>query len=65
MDEQIGDGAGRAEIAGTASALVAAVDLSPACAPELVAEVEAARAYRLRARSANTLRAYASDWSQS
>ncbi|EZP68587.1 Phage integrase [Novosphingobium resinovorum] len=64
MDKQIGDGAGRAEIAGTANVLVPAGGLSPACAPELVAEVEAARTYRLRARSANTLRAYASDWSQ-
>jgi site-specific recombinase XerD len=64
VDEQIGDGAGRAEIAGTASALVSADDLSPACAPELVAEVEAARSYRLRSRSANTLRAYVSDWRQ-
>ncbi|MEE4454447.1 tyrosine-type recombinase/integrase [Novosphingobium resinovorum] len=64
MDEPIDDGAGRPEIAGTANALVPAGDLSPACAPELVAEVEAARAYRLRSRSANTLRAYASDWRQ-
>jgi hypothetical protein len=64
MDEPIADGAGRGKIAGTASALVAAGGLSPASTPELLAEVEAARTYRLRARSANTLRAYASDWSQ-
>ncbi|MEG8222904.1 tyrosine-type recombinase/integrase [Sphingomonas sp. HH69] len=64
MDKQIDDGAGRPEIAGTAGALVAAGDLPPACAPELAAEVEAARSYRMRARSANTLRAYASDWRQ-
>jgi len=64
MDKQIGDGAGRPERTGSANVLVAVGDLSPASAPELVAEVEAARAYRLRARSANTLRAYASDWHQ-
>ena len=64
MDQQSGEGAGRAELAGTANALVAAGDLSPASTPELVAEVEAARSYRLRSRSANTLRAYASDWRQ-
>ncbi|WP_404478997.1 tyrosine-type recombinase/integrase [Novosphingobium sp. BL-52-GroH] len=64
MDQQIGDGAGRAEIAGPANALVAASELLPASTPELVAEVDAARTYRLRARSTNTLRAYASDWRQ-
>ncbi|MDF2640520.1 MAG: integrase [Novosphingobium lindaniclasticum] len=64
MDRQNGGGAGRAQIAGAASVLVGTGALSQAPTLELVAEVEAARAYRLRARSANTLRAYASDWRQ-
>jgi site-specific recombinase XerD len=64
VEERIDEGAGRPGISGQASALVIPGHLSPACAPELVEEVEAARAYRLRSRSANTLRAYASDWRQ-
>ena len=64
MEERIDEGAGRPGISGQASALVIPGHLSPASAPELVEEVEAARAYRLRSRSANTLRAYASDWRQ-
>lgn len=51
-------------MADTERRLVAPGGLSPASAPALVAEVEAARSYRLRSRSANTLRAYASDWRQ-
>ena len=64
MDEQSGEGAGGLQKTGVTSALVISDNLCPATAPELVAEVEAARAYRLRSRSANTLRAYASDWRQ-
>lgn len=64
VHKQIGDGEGVSGISGPASALVIPGHLSPASVPELVEEVEAARAYRLRSRSANTLRAYASDWRQ-
>ncbi|GLK44000.1 MULTISPECIES: site-specific integrase [Novosphingobium] len=64
MNQQSGEGAGGSGIFGPTSVMVLAGDLSAASVPELVAEVEAARAYRLRARSANTLRAYASDWRQ-
>ena len=64
MEERIDEGAGRPGILGPVSALVIPGHLSPASAPELVEEVKAARAYRLRSRSANTLRAYASDWRQ-
>ncbi|GFE76972.1 tyrosine-type recombinase/integrase [Novosphingobium sp. TCA1] len=64
VDQKSGNGAGRPGISGPTSALVIPGHLSPVSAPELVEEVEAARAYRLRSRSANTLRAYASDWRQ-
>lgn len=56
MEERIDEGAGRPGILGPVSALVIPGHLSPASAPELVEEVKAARAYRLRSRSANTLR---------
>ncbi len=64
VDQQSSERAGGSSISGPTSAPVIPDHLSPASAPELVAEVEAARSYRLRSRSANTLRAYASDWRQ-
>jgi len=46
VDKPIGDGAGGSGMLGSASVLVLPGDVSPASVPELIAEVEAARAYR-------------------
>lgn len=64
MADRIDDGEGRAVMSGLGNALVVPGDWTPGSVTPLAAEVEAARSYRLRARSANTLRAYASDWRQ-
>jgi len=60
MDE--GEGRQIAVPPGTAPALAGAI-ITVGEGP-LVAEIAAARAYRTRAKSVNTLRAYASDWRQ-
>jgi site-specific recombinase XerD len=64
MADRIGEGAGQGEMPRAPYALAAIANLAPGSVTPLAAEVEAARSYRLRARSANTLRAYASDWRQ-
>ncbi|TCM23805.1 tyrosine-type recombinase/integrase [Novosphingobium sp. ST904] len=64
MADRIDDRAGRPAMSGLGNALVVPGDRTPGSVTPLAAEVEAARSYRLRARSANTLRAYASDWRQ-